>query len=269
MAGNVKEWCSNETGHSRFLLGGAWNEPVTCLPTTMPRVRSSGRRVTASASRSTPAAAGLPWPRLYGSRRSTATLEAKPVGDDIFAVYRRQYAYDRTPLNAVVEATEEAESLAEADRRIRRGVWRGTHARASLPAEERIAAVPDGRLFPAADAFQLRSSRDMSLARWTSSSGADEPFCTRCTRGRTSGRRLERDGTERGTRAPHRVVERSRSRHRLPRNARGHRSDRLAYYGVSAGAEAGRDLDRSRTALEDQRAPGDRAGEAWRRKSIC
>jgi hypothetical protein len=33
----------------------------------------------------------------------------KPVGDDIFAVNRRQYAYDRAPLNAVVEATEQTE----------------------------------------------------------------------------------------------------------------------------------------------------------------
>ena len=31
----------------------------------------------------------------------------QPVGDDIFEVYRRQYAYDSTPLNAVEEATEE------------------------------------------------------------------------------------------------------------------------------------------------------------------
>ena len=28
MAGNVKEWCWNETSHRRFLLGGAWNEPM-------------------------------------------------------------------------------------------------------------------------------------------------------------------------------------------------------------------------------------------------
>ena len=27
MAGNVKEWCWTETDGSRFLLGGAWNEP--------------------------------------------------------------------------------------------------------------------------------------------------------------------------------------------------------------------------------------------------
>jgi formylglycine-generating enzyme required for sulfatase activity len=26
MAGNVKEWVWNESGHGRYLLGGAWND---------------------------------------------------------------------------------------------------------------------------------------------------------------------------------------------------------------------------------------------------
>ncbi len=28
MAGNIKEWCWNSTGDRRYILGGAWNEPV-------------------------------------------------------------------------------------------------------------------------------------------------------------------------------------------------------------------------------------------------
>src|SRR6185503_9291165 len=28
MAGNVKEWCLNAAGARRYILGGAWNEPV-------------------------------------------------------------------------------------------------------------------------------------------------------------------------------------------------------------------------------------------------
>ena len=28
MAGNVKEWCLNAAGGERYILGGAWNEPV-------------------------------------------------------------------------------------------------------------------------------------------------------------------------------------------------------------------------------------------------
>ena len=27
MAGNVKEWCTNEVGDRRYILGGGWNEP--------------------------------------------------------------------------------------------------------------------------------------------------------------------------------------------------------------------------------------------------
>jgi formylglycine-generating enzyme required for sulfatase activity len=29
MAGNVKEWCWNASGENRFMLGGAWDEPVS------------------------------------------------------------------------------------------------------------------------------------------------------------------------------------------------------------------------------------------------
>ena len=28
MAGNAKEWCWNPAGDNRYILGGAWNEPV-------------------------------------------------------------------------------------------------------------------------------------------------------------------------------------------------------------------------------------------------
>ncbi len=52
----------------------------------------------------------LPSPHLSGSRRTASDVrQLRPIGDDIFAVYRRQYSYDRTPMNAVVEATEETE----------------------------------------------------------------------------------------------------------------------------------------------------------------
>jgi dienelactone hydrolase len=90
--------------------------------------------------------------------------QLRPVGDDIFAVYRRQYAYDRTPMNAVVEATGETE------------IWvKHTMALDAAYGGERMRAylfLPKNGsppyqtviFFPPADAFQLRSSRDMSLA---------------------------------------------------------------------------------------------------------
>ena len=86
-----------------------------------------------------------------------------PVSDDIFEVYRRQHAYDRGPMNAVVEATGEADS------------WvKHTVAFDGADAHERVRAylfLPKGGrapyqtviFFPATDAFRLRSSRDVAL----------------------------------------------------------------------------------------------------------
>ena len=88
----------------------------------------------------------------------------EPIGDDIFAVYRRQYAYDRGLLNAVVETTEETD------------LWlKQTIAFDAAYAGERMLAYlflpkrgsPPYQtvvFFPAGDAFRLRLSRDMSLA---------------------------------------------------------------------------------------------------------
>jgi dienelactone hydrolase len=88
----------------------------------------------------------------------------KPVGDEIFAVYRRQFASDRLPLNAAVEATEET------------GMWVKHTVAFDVPyGGERMRALlflpRNGSapyqtviFFPGGDAFNLRSSRDMSLA---------------------------------------------------------------------------------------------------------
>ena len=138
MAGNVKEWCSTETTNGRFLLGGAWNEPRYTFADydargPFDRAPGYGFRL-AKYDRPLPPAVAAP---VAIDVLGRDVRNRKPVGDEIFDVYRRHYAYDRAPLNAVVEATEETEIVAEAHRRARRRVWRRAHARASLPAEER------------------------------------------------------------------------------------------------------------------------------------
>ena len=46
MAGNVKEWCLNAAGAHRYIMGGAWNEPmymfndVDALLALRPRTRT-------------------------------------------------------------------------------------------------------------------------------------------------------------------------------------------------------------------------------------
>ncbi len=163
MAGNVKEWCSTETTSGRFLLGGAWNEPRYMFGgydarEPFERAPSYGFRVAKYIRPLSPAA-------MAPVRFEKLARDDKPVGDDIFAVYRRQYAYDRTPLNAVVEATEEtpfwrkqtvALDAAYGGERMRAFLFLPTSG--SPPYQTVV-------FFPPGDAYRLRSSRDLSL-RW-------------------------------------------------------------------------------------------------------
>jgi len=104
MAGNAKEWCWNETGKGRFLLGGAWNEPAYSMnepdaqdpfergPTfgfRCVKLLSDGGVPEAAAKRVEPF-----------SRDFTATA---PVSDEVFAIYRRLFAYDRADLHPKLE----------------------------------------------------------------------------------------------------------------------------------------------------------------------
>jgi eukaryotic-like serine/threonine-protein kinase len=163
MAGNVKEWCWNESGAGRFLLGAAWSEPRYMFAdydakTPFSRDPSFGIRL---AQYLEPLAAALTAPARIDGRGRDARSE-RPVSAEIFDVYRRQHAYDRTPLAPVVEATEETdhwrkETIAidasrDPDYRTYLFLPRG----GSPPYQVVI-------FFPAGDAFRLRSSRDMSL----------------------------------------------------------------------------------------------------------
>ena len=165
MAGNVKEWCWNETGGLRFLMGGAWNELPYVFASyyaTSPfdRHETYGFRL---AKYIGPVAetlsASIPINTLRGDVR-----RREPVSDEVFEVYRREYSYDSGPLNAVTEAHEET------------GFWRketivldaaygGERFRAYLYLPKN-ASPPYQTIvyFPSGDAFLLRSSRDASLS---------------------------------------------------------------------------------------------------------
>jgi dienelactone hydrolase len=107
MAGNVREWCSNAAGNARYILGGGWNDPGYAFADayTQPpfdRSPTNGIRLVRYRDGDT-TLARLARPVL-GTFRDFS--RERPAGDGIFAVYRRQYDYDRTPLNAVVEARD-------------------------------------------------------------------------------------------------------------------------------------------------------------------
>ena len=168
MAGNVKEWCWTDVGGRRTLLGGSWDDPQYAFAhynagRPFERGPGTGLRL---AQYDTPLS-----PAVEGSVRLDAVVRdgrtVRPVDDAVYAVVRRQYAYDHLPLNAVVEATETTERWVKVTVAFD-AAYDGERLRAFLflPAN----ASPPYQtvvLFPAGDAFQLRSSRDMSLV-WVS-----------------------------------------------------------------------------------------------------
>jgi len=110
MAGNVKEWIWNvATPGKRYILGGAWNEPTYTF--NDPDARSPFARSVTFGFRcakyvltdeSLKAADPVMFrPRNYNSE--------KPVSDQLFQVYRSLYSYDKTPLRAVVESSQQTD----------------------------------------------------------------------------------------------------------------------------------------------------------------
>jgi len=114
LAGNVREWCFNETehGNQRFILGGGWNDPFYSFndayaQNPLDRSETNGFRCI----------------KYLGSEDSRANLKKtilRPfrdflnepiVSDDIFETFLRQYQYDKTELNAVVENIVESEDF--------------------------------------------------------------------------------------------------------------------------------------------------------------
>jgi dienelactone hydrolase len=102
MAGNVKEWCWNASGAKRYTLGGGWDEPVYMYRSkhaqpSFQRRENDGFRC---AKYEKPPAADLLAPILRVWRDYS---REKPVDETAFEVFRSIYAYDRTPLDPVVE----------------------------------------------------------------------------------------------------------------------------------------------------------------------
>lgn len=107
MAGNAKEWCWNSAGPKRYLLGGAWNEPTYMFSDAdaqSPFTREANYSFRLAKYGSPPPAAALTdiqWPyRDY--------KKEKPVSESVFQIYKGLYAYDRTPLNAKIQAVDDS-----------------------------------------------------------------------------------------------------------------------------------------------------------------
>jgi dienelactone hydrolase len=162
-----------------------------------------------------------------------------PVGDDIFAVYRRQYASDHPPLNAQIEATETTGAWVEQTIGFD-AAYNGErmHAFLFLP---RMGSPPYQTVifFPSGDAFNLRSSADMSVAPAKTIVRSGRAFLYPVYKGtyeRTyredTGSSTEREARIAWSRDLGRAIDYLETRSDIDR-------DRLAFYGISDGADAG------------------------------
>jgi serine/threonine protein kinase/predicted esterase len=108
MAGNAKEWCWNESGGNRFILGGAWNEPTYMFndPDAQPpmaRLAHYGFRCAKYLKPvSSQLLAAIPW-AIRDFRKEI------PVPDEIFQAYKSLYSYDKTDLHPAIEATTQTD----------------------------------------------------------------------------------------------------------------------------------------------------------------
>jgi dienelactone hydrolase/predicted Ser/Thr protein kinase len=110
MAGNVREWCWNETPEGRLIRGGAWGDPAYMFlnlsqAPPMDRSAKNGFRCALY-----PDPGKIPASALESVKLGETVdfYKEKPVPDAIFQVYKEQFSYDKTDLKARVESSEES-----------------------------------------------------------------------------------------------------------------------------------------------------------------
>jgi formylglycine-generating enzyme required for sulfatase activity/dienelactone hydrolase len=111
MAGNVREWCWNQSDQSeqRLICGGGWNDPPFMfsrsiyMQSPFDRSQTNGFRCVTHlhADESLDVLRSQIKPYEYRDFRSE-----KPASDQEFEIYKRMFAYDKTDLNAEIESED-------------------------------------------------------------------------------------------------------------------------------------------------------------------
>ncbi len=107
MAGNVREWCFNEAGNQRYILGGGWNDQTYSFNDAYaqdPFNRSETN--------------GFRCIKYLQAEKNLASLtrpielpfrdfmKQKPISDQLFKFYLSLYQYDKTDLHAAIESSD-------------------------------------------------------------------------------------------------------------------------------------------------------------------
>jgi eukaryotic-like serine/threonine-protein kinase len=158
MAGNAKEWCFNATADGRFILGGAWNEPVYMFneadgQSPFARAENYGFRL---AKYIEPVPEAL-LHRVDYPRRDFAI--ERPVSAEVFTFIRGLYSYDRSPLHATVDEVDDSNEHWRTERVSFDAAYGGERVTAYLllPRHAVGTRLQTVLYFPGSDGIHLRS----------------------------------------------------------------------------------------------------------------
>jgi dienelactone hydrolase len=168
LAGNVREWVWNENGREdqRFILGGGWDDPQYAF--TDAYGQSAWDRSATN---------GFRCIRYFENDENLARLtraielpfrdflSETPVSDETFEHYLRQFSYDRTPLEPVIE-----EEIEELDYQRQKITFNAAYGGERMMAYLYLPATGEPPfqtvvLFPGSGAIHRRSSEAIQLGR--------------------------------------------------------------------------------------------------------
>ncbi len=107
MAGNVREWCSNESSNGRIIAGGGWDDASYVFETwnqlpSFDRSPQNGFRCALYIDKERIPGTAFRFIEL-STRDERDYSRENPVPEQTFQIYKNQFLYDRTELNAKIE----------------------------------------------------------------------------------------------------------------------------------------------------------------------
>ena len=163
MAGNVREWCWNETPKGRLIRGGAWDDPTYMFDNLsqappMDRSPKNGFRCALY-----PDPGKIPQAAFQMAKLGETTdyYKEKPVTDSVFKAYKEQFSYDKTDLKARVESRRESSEWIQ--ERVTFDAAYGNERVIAYLFLPKSAAPPYQTVvyFPGSDSENQRSSQDL------------------------------------------------------------------------------------------------------------